>query len=236
MADRQEIHALYMDIRSKIGLDENGEHIVQGHSTDNYGNMNIVVGSQHQGHVSRVLSEDFKDHDIEVTFNKVNVAFIEKEVADEGKTSDARRKSADADYDNLQRTVSNMVEEAIRRAEEGRRALQEERGGVRELKPFYVDADGNVILVHFSTKTGLDLIDPSFYGTGFPGRERIRQINDPKNFVNRTYWALKGGGYLRERTISGTAQRYEAKLPLDSLYDMHLDPDRHERQGHRSRR
>jgi len=151
----------------------------------------------------------------------LNVPFVAKEAADGDKTSDARRKSADADYDNLQRTVSNMVEEAIRRAEEGRRALQEERGGVRELKPFYVDADGNVILVHFSTKTGLDLIDPSFYGTGFPGRERIRQINDPKNFVNRTYWALKGGGYLRERTISGTIQRYEAKLPLDSLYDIH---------------
>jgi hypothetical protein len=84
-------------------------------------------------------------------------------------------------------------------------------------------SDGSIGLTHFSRQSGLIELDPSFHGTGLKGAESRRKEADPKNWVNRTYYGIDDGGYVREAGLG--IQRYTTTMPPDSLYDFTNDPD-----------
>jgi len=83
----------------------------------------------------------------------------------------------------------------------------------------YVDADGNVPLIHFS-KEKFKRTDPGKFGTsGIRGAERTRQ-NEP-NYTPSTYFGLPG--YKKESGLGANA--YTASIPAHSLYDFRGDPE-----------
>ncbi len=228
LTNREEIHNLYIRIRSIMGKDENGNDIVGGHSTSKDGSTLIIVSPEYTEQVleaskqaiNEIYGEDFRAT-IRV-MSDIHVAFIEKEseIYDQsGKNISERLRQ---DYNDLKRRVSSLVEKGIEKAERGEKEA-ERTGELRQLRPFYVDEDGNVTLVHFSRVAGLTTIDPSHYGEGYAGREQQRKIEAPEDFVDRSYFALKGGGYFKEKGLG--IRRYETKVPLSLLYDPFVDPD-----------
>lgn len=83
--------------------------------------------------------------------------------------------------------------------------------------------DGRVTLTHFSTTSGLNSIDPAFYGTGYAGAEKARSTK--RGWINRSYYGIevdKPGGYRRERGIGGN--RYVTSIDANQLYDAATDP------------
>ena len=86
-----------------------------------------------------------------------------------------------------------------------------------------VREDGRVGIVHFSRQEGLQELDPAFHGTGLSGAESRRKENDPKNWVDRTYFAIEGGGYRKEVGLG--PHRYNASLAPEQIYDFNADPD-----------
>jgi hypothetical protein len=180
LKDREEIHNLYMRIRSIMGRDRYGNDIVGGHSTDNSGNTLIIVSPEYSEQVVEALKQALNEiygDDFEAgirVISDMSVAFIERrsKIYDQsGKDISERLRK---DYNDLQRRVSSLVEEGIGRAERGNEEAKRTRE-LRQLRPFYVDEDGNVILVHFSKTSGLTTIDPSHYGEGYAGREIQRK-------------------------------------------------------------
>jgi hypothetical protein len=81
---------------------------------------------------------------------------------------------------------------------------------------------GTAKLQHWSTRERLTEIDPAKYGTGLKGAEAERKIADPANWINRSYYGVKGGGYVPEAGL-GTV-KYEVDIPYSKLYDFNHDP------------
>ena len=84
-----------------------------------------------------------------------------------------------------------------------------------------VNTDGRVELSHWSESPTLTTIDPQYSGTGIAGAEQKRHANDPKNWVKRIYYGLKG--YVKEPDL-GTNQ-YNLTIDPAELYDFVNDPD-----------
>jgi hypothetical protein len=81
---------------------------------------------------------------------------------------------------------------------------------------------GTAELQHWSTREGLTEIDPAKYGTGLKGAEAERKVADPANWINRSYYGVKDGGYVPETGL-GTV-KYEVDIPYSKLYDFNRDP------------
>ena len=86
-----------------------------------------------------------------------------------------------------------------------------------------VNEEGRVELVHFSRLEGLQQLDPSLHGTEISGAESTRKQNDPDNWVDRTYYAIRGGGYRKEVGLG--PHQYTASIDPDRIYDFVADPD-----------
>ncbi len=86
--------------------------------------------------------------------------------------------------------------------------------------------DGKVELVHYSSREGLDTLDPARYGQGIAGAEARRKGNNPQYWEDRTYYGLgvgTPGGYVKEGRLGGNT--YVTSLDPESLYDFQADPD-----------
>jgi hypothetical protein len=79
-----------------------------------------------------------------------------------------------------------------------------------------------VILEHWTSAKDLTEIDPAKYGTGIKGAEAKRQMEDPDNWVNRSYYGIKGGGYKPESELGPI--RHELTVSRSKLYDFSKDP------------
>lgn len=75
-------------------------------------------------------------------------------------------------------------------------------------------------LEHYSTREGLDLIDPAFFGHGQAGRERAR-ASEP-GFLPRTYAYTVGA--KPEARFNGSPFKYDLEVPAHSIYDYRTDP------------
>ena len=82
-------------------------------------------------------------------------------------------------------------------------------------------ADGRVEVIHWGRLPELPGLDPQFHGTGINGAERRRKINDPANYVNRTYFGLRG--YKKEPGLG--PHKYTSSFDPGELYDIINDPD-----------
>jgi hypothetical protein len=109
--------------------------------------------------------------------------------------------------------------ESAQRGERFQRAVEEEPAGT-ELP---VGKDGRVGLIHWSSVPGLTELDPARHGTGIKGAESKRKKNDPKNWVDRTYFGVEGGGYSREPFLG--SNQYRTSVLPGRLYDFSADPD-----------
>lgn len=87
-----------------------------------------------------------------------------------------------------------------------------------------MDQDGQVTLDHWSSRQGLSALDPAYHGKGLSGAESRRKRDDPANWVDRTYFGIRGGGYEKEAGLG--ANHYEVDLPLTTLYDFKNDPQK----------
>jgi hypothetical protein len=84
--------------------------------------------------------------------------------------------------------------------------------------------NGMTDVVHFSSKKGLEVLDPEFYGNKGAGAERQR-INSP-NWIDRIYYGIEPGtkgGYKKESTVGNN--QYKLSLPSNMIYDFKTDPD-----------
>jgi hypothetical protein len=94
---------------------------------------------------------------------------------------------------------------------------------IHRLSPYKPEPKTGIAeLQHWSTREGLTEIDPAKYGTGLKGAETKRKIADPANWINRSYYGIKDGGYIPEAGL-GTV-RYNVDVPYRSLYDFTGDP------------
>ena len=94
---------------------------------------------------------------------------------------------------------------------------------IRRLSPLKVEPKTGIAeLHHWGHKKGLTEIDPAFHGKGLKGAETERKIADPKNWIDRSYYGVKDGGYVPETGL-GTV-RYDIDIPYKSLYDFNNDP------------
>lgn len=84
-----------------------------------------------------------------------------------------------------------------------------------------VNDDGTVDAIHFSESEELTVTDPKMHGKGIRGEELLRKASDPKNWVDRTYFGIKG--YRKEPGLKGST--FTAKLNANNLYDIIGDPD-----------
>jgi hypothetical protein len=109
--------------------------------------------------------------------------------------------------------------ESAQRGERFQQAVEEEPAGT-ELP---VGKDGRVGLIHWSSVPGLTELDPARHGTGIKGAESKRKKNDPKNWVDRTYFGVEGGGYSREPFLG--SNQYRTSVLPGRLYDFSADPD-----------
>jgi len=91
---------------------------------------------------------------------------------------------------------------------------------VRQQRP-EVDSKGKISLTHWSDASELITLDPKYSGTGIKGAESKRKANDPKNFIARTYYGLKG--YAKETGLGSNT--YETSIDPKELYDFAQDPD-----------
>ena len=92
------------------------------------------------------------------------------------------------------------------------------------------DENGLVTLTHYSPISGLEEIKPEFQGTneGMIGQEKLRRRYFAKDYPARNYYGLevdKDYGYKKEDggTTNVGDNVYEAKVPLENLYNMDLD-------------
>jgi len=97
-----------------------------------------------------------------------------------------------------------------------------------------VDENGLVTLTHFSRLDNLTEIDPERQGSNFSMRgkeEARRNMHGPKGpygdiYPARSYFGLNLGqdsGYKVEYSVG--ENRYETKIPIESLYNFKADPD-----------
>ena len=88
------------------------------------------------------------------------------------------------------------------------------------------DENGMVTLTHFSPIEGLEEIRPDQQGTNsnIRGQESLRRRYFSKDYPARNYYGLdvdQDYGYKKEYDVGDNA--YEAKVPLENLYDMDTD-------------
>ena len=86
--------------------------------------------------------------------------------------------------------------------------------------------DGTIELTHWSHRPGIQEFDPNRSGEGIAGAEEARKRQDPKNWVNRTYYGIapkQKGGYIRERLLG--PNEYKASIHESRLYNLSDDPD-----------
>lgn len=101
--------------------------------------------------------------------------------------------------------------------------IEERMEEIRRLSPLKLEPKTGVAeLEHWSTREGLTEIDPAKYGTGLKGAEAERKVADPANWIDRSYYGVKDGGYVPEAGL-GTA-KYEVDIPYSKLYDFNNDP------------
>lgn len=86
-----------------------------------------------------------------------------------------------------------------------------------------ITEEGEAKLIHWSGIEGLTSLDPSKHGTGISGAESKRKNEDPENWVDRTYYAIQGGGYTKEPGLG--SYQYTTNIPAKNLYDITADPD-----------
>ncbi|HUW67262.1 MAG TPA: hypothetical protein VMW20_04350, partial [Candidatus Nanoarchaeia archaeon] len=77
-----------------------------------------------------------------------------------------------------------------------------------------------VALEHYSD-ADLSETDPAFHGTGFAGAEMKRKKNDPKNFVDRTYFYFNKT--KPEQRFEGKKRFRTGKVSKGDLYDINND-------------
>jgi hypothetical protein len=107
---------------------------------------------------------------------------------------------------------------------EPRATKRNERGALTE-PPTRVD--GTIELTHWSHRSGIQEFDPNRSGEGIAGAEEARKQQDPKNWVNRTYYGIapkQKGGYIRERLLG--PNEYKASIHESRLYNLSDDPDK----------
>jgi hypothetical protein len=93
---------------------------------------------------------------------------------------------------------------------------------IRRISPSTLEPKtGTAELQHWSTREGLKEIDPAKHGTGIGGAEAERKIADPANWIDKSYYGIKGGGYAPETEL---AIKYEVDIPYRNLYDFVNDP------------
>jgi hypothetical protein len=101
--------------------------------------------------------------------------------------------------------------------------IEQRMKDIRRISPFKPEPKTGIAkLQHWSTREGLTEIDPAKYGTGLKGAEAERKIADPANWIDRSYYGVKNGGYVPEVGL-GTA-KYEVDIPYKNLYDFTSDP------------
>lgn len=200
-------------------MDKWGSAIIQGHSTDNDGNMSIAVelpknARDHQSYLDGLMVQitdilgieggiisGTTEHQVAFvdTTEKGRKAYVREKVQaakeelkrgkaeaqrkgksfdDRGMSEKVSKQSAvAAQLDNYRESSQNVLKKVLERLDQDLSDVDEGAKGrsVRDLAPFYVDSEGNVILVHFSNKGDLKTIQPEFYGTQEAGREKQRK-------------------------------------------------------------
>lgn len=79
---------------------------------------------------------------------------------------------------------------------------------------------GHILFSHWSRAENLDVLDPGYYGKGIPGAESKRKINDPENWVDRSYVGING--YQREHNLPGN--KFNGSVDASLIYDFKADP------------
>ena len=116
-------------------------------------------------------------------------------------------------------------------SEEGRLSAKRQRIESRptedgELVAPPVSAEGRITLTHFSSRSNIDRIDPSFYGQGIRGAEAQRQRAYPETWIDRTYYGVAPGlpgGYRKESGLG--PETYETSIDARLMYDLQADPE-----------
>lgn len=76
-------------------------------------------------------------------------------------------------------------------------------------------------LIHYSNHDALELLDPTFHGSGLQGAERARKRDYPKIYQDRTYFGLPG--YQKEPNLG--PHKYEVVENKRDFYDFQKDPE-----------
>lgn len=83
-------------------------------------------------------------------------------------------------------------------------------------------ADGTVVLTHYSVRPDLTQTDPAYHGAGLSRRSADNQ----RGAIPRTYFGIgvgMPGGYVKEYGLGEHV--YQTQVPLSRLYDAKADPD-----------
>jgi hypothetical protein len=108
----------------------------------------------------------------------------------------------------------------------GQQRESSERDQGRTLEAPRVEADGTVLLHHWSRKEKIKTTNPNKYGDGFDGAEDRRRRTYPEVWEDRTYFGMnvgRKGGYVKEGGIGD--HMYTSNVPYDKIYDWVKDPD-----------
>lgn len=77
--------------------------------------------------------------------------------------------------------------------------------------------NGTAKLVHYSKEKDLAVIDPKYHGTGQIGAERLRQMNEGKAYIPRSFF-YRAGTKIEPRFKGMT--KYQVEVPESSLVDL----------------
>lgn len=87
-------------------------------------------------------------------------------------------------------------------------------------RPFGKSEDNIMSLEHYSSKPGLETVNPEYHGTGVKGEESKRKANP--DWVDRSYHYIAGS--QPEPQLGAQPYKYNSQVPAKHIYDYQKDP------------